>query len=96
MPPRRVAAPDMATVRKVLSWVRRMDWVSRHDMVASLVVNHPELGNAVLHHLADDEHLDGRNKCVPVHGVIPLSDKPKGVKRSQTTLEHFGFVARRR
>lgn len=83
-------------VKKLLVFVRALDWVDRSEYIHRLHRVNPDLANDLIDQLGPDEFLWGRNMPMKIKGAIPLPDGPRGQKRpTQATLERFGFRKRR-
>ena len=98
MPPHRSSqrVAPMSTVKWMTKWVRKLDWVTRHDVLASLLINRQHLAESIFDQLSPDECLFGKNTPKTIDCVIPLPDAPHPRDRKrQTTLEYFGIVKRR-
>ena len=87
----------MATVKWMTKWIRKLDWLTRHEVLTSLLINREKLGESIVERLGQDECLIGKNTPKAIECVIPLPDAPRHRNRKrQTTLEHFGIVKRQR
>ena len=86
----------MSRVKKLLRFVRTLDWMERRSFVARLMVTNPDLTHLIIEQLGPDELLWGKNSPVTIKGIIALPDGPRGRKRSrQLILERYGVRKRR-
>lgn len=92
--------PDYATLltlRSLTTWLRKLDWVTRHEVLVVVRRNRPALWSSIVDQLCDDECLVGQNTPMMTDGVIPLPDGPiLRPQRRQLTLEYFGIIKKRR
>ena len=92
--------PDSATLlalRSLTTWLRKLDWVTRHEVLVVVRRNRPALWTSIVDQLCDDECLMGQHTPMTTAGVIPLPDEPLlRPQRRQLPLEHLDIIKKRR